>query len=263
MKKLFIGPFVGDFTHELYAWQSFARFKAKDYDHVVVSTKPIYEFLYKDFANKFDGFDLGVYNSDLYKIINMTELMEQEIFDRIQWYKNDGYDIMTPNLSNNILKTSNQEFIKYGSTIKGNGYDVIMHARNFNIPNSEDKKIKDWDIYKWSMLVRKLVNNGYSVASIGLSGYATHIERTNNLLDINLENLTNILYNAKCIVGPSSGPLHLASLCGCPQIVWSEKQNKNRYLKEWNPFQTEVKFYSEEGWDPIFENIEKLIEEVI
>ena len=64
---------------------------------------------------------------------------------------------------------------------------------------------------------------------------------------------------SKLIIGPSSGPMHLASLSGLKHLVWSSEHNKSRYLNICNPFKTEVIFYSKEGWNPNPNNIYNII----
>jgi hypothetical protein len=61
------------------------------------------------------------------------------------------------------------------------------------------------------------------------------------------------------MVGPSSGPMHLASLSGTRHLVWSSPHNRNRYLDAWNPFKTPVYFYAKEDWNPKVDNIHKEI----
>ena len=46
----FFGPWYGEFGWELLTWQAFCRKKAKEFDHVYVSSFPGMEALYKDFA---------------------------------------------------------------------------------------------------------------------------------------------------------------------------------------------------------------------
>jgi SAM-dependent methyltransferase len=54
---------------------------------------------------------------------------------------------------------------------------------------------------------------------------------------------------SKLVIGPSSGPMHLASLCKTPHLVWTGKQwsstikafNDERYTWKWNPFRTKCK----------------------
>jgi hypothetical protein len=53
----------------------------------------------------------------------------------------------------------------------------------------------------------------------------------------------DVLRNTKCIFGPSSGPIHLSSLCGCPHVVWGDQSKSlNRHYTNWNPLGTKVLF---------------------
>ena len=76
---------------------------------------------------------------------------------------------------------------------------------------------------------------------------------------ISLKELVGIFSNAKLIAGPSSGPMHLASLCGATHLVWSTEYNRVRYERDWNPFKTPVIFHNEGGWNPNIDNIKNSI----
>ena len=70
--------------------------------------------------------------------------------------------------------------------------------------------------------------------------------------------ICKFMSNSKLIIGPSSGPLHYASLCGLSQIVWSEPKNRDKYLIHWNPFKTYVTFYSKKSWSPSVQEVYNL-----
>ena len=78
-----------------------------------------------------------------------------------------------------------------------------------------------------------------------------------------IEQTCGLLRKAKVVVGPSSGPLHLASLTGCPQVVWTSnpKQNYSRYKYCWNPFYTDVEMIENDSptYDEVLSRIEKVI----
>ena len=57
---------------------------------------------------------------------------------------------------------------------------------------------------------------------------------------VNNTEVLNAITNANCTFGPSSGPMCLASLCGCPHVVWSKPSNRIRYEKNWNPLKTKT-----------------------
>ena len=87
------------------------------------------------------------------------------------------------------------------------------------------------------------------MACIGTEDEAFKIENTTDLRGVPLKELTDIFRSSKLIVTPSSGPAHLAALCGCKQFIWSGHNNKKRYATDWNPFETEC-FYVANTWNP-------------
>jgi hypothetical protein len=102
-----------------------------------------------------------------------------------------------------------------------------------------------------------------SIASIGRENDAMYINGTTSLINCELKDLADVMASSRLIAGPSSGPIHFASLCGLPQVVWSESKNRIKYLKYWNPFNVKVSFYDEEQWNPSVKNIYRLIMEMI
>ena len=71
----------------------------------------------------------------------------------------------------------------------------------------------------------------------------------------------DLLASARLCVGPSSGPMHLASLCGCTHLVWCGgpkgewKRTRAHYLKSWNPHGTAVRAYAHGSWQPKLEKV--------
>ena len=52
MSKLYAGPFVGEFGHELFCWQGVLRHTSKNYEQTTIVCTPGKEILYSDFADK-------------------------------------------------------------------------------------------------------------------------------------------------------------------------------------------------------------------
>lgn len=103
---------------------------------------------------------------------------------------------------------------------------------------------KSYPFQKCQEIVNLLITKGFSVACFG--------EKDNHcptgacdLRGTSLEKQCSAIAGARCVIGPSSGPIHLASLCGCPHVTWiasSHHTLEQRYTKLWNPFDTPVKF---------------------
>ena len=87
-----------------------------------------------------------------------------------------------------------------------------------------------------------------------------HIKGTKDLRGIDLKELTDYMSSANLIIGPSSGPMHLASLCGLKHVSWGVESNVNRYKYDWNPHKAEVEYIISEKWNPSIEDVKQKME---
>ena len=146
-----------------------------------------------------------------------------------------------------------QVFHKYKSETNLPGYDVILHCRNKTTGAD-----RNWSKEQWELLTNLLIKEGLTVCCIGNSE-AFHFKSAVDLREIAIKDLIGVMNKSKLIVGPSSGPMHMASLCGLKHLVWSTEYNRVRYEKDWNPFKTECIFYAKDGWNPNVNDIKNLI----
>ena len=151
----------------------------------------------------------------------------------------------------------NCKYIKYGDpTVAPKHYDVLIHARG---TDKHGTGFRNWPEFKWADLIK---HTGLSYASIGSQEGSYHVDNTDDLRGVSLEELCGYMSASTMVIGPSSGPMHLASLCGTPHFVWSgDKPNVDRYEKYWNPLKTRVKVLDHtHGWDPPLLTILKELE---
>ena len=94
------------------------------------------------------------------------------------------------------------------------------------------------------------------MGSIGLRSETLDLQNVQEFREQGLDRLMNIMASAQIVVGPSSGPMHLASLCGTPHLVWTDrrtyamrKTSREKYETWWNPFHTPVTILDDEGFD--------------
>lgn len=228
-----------EFGWELFAWQGYLRRFSKSCKEMIVCCKKGHDLLYKDFSTEIIHDNKNIKNYEIIKKIEQNELFKK--------YKPAYY--LCTNINNmkfkKIINTQTskhfeqQDFIKFGKYKEGIGYDIVLHGRNRN-----HRKACNFET-GIKIQINKFIENNkkLKVCSIGSFEESILFENTEDLRGINLEDLSDILYNSKVIVGPSSGPIHFASLCGCYQIVWSDNyNNRERYIKDWNPFKTGVSF---------------------
>lgn len=243
--KLLAGPFCGEFGHELFCWQGFIRRLAKDYEKTEVICREGNEILYEDFADRVISYPCDNYETDGHRCKNENEykhkrfIQEQNLkYDVYQsgWIKL-GY---TQNYPQNSKATFyHQTFHKYGEVTDDPEYnhDILLHIRSSNKCGTAYRNISPLKFKEILQPFRDL-----DIACIGHPSGSAAVKGYTDLLGIPLRALVKHMANSKVIVGPSSGPMHLASLCGLPQITWSgRKHNQVRYEKYWNPFDTPCK----------------------
>jgi len=249
MSIILAGPWVGEFGWELFCWQAYLRYISCLGNKIVVVSRKDSYLLYKDFCYKFIDFDPISKECDAYKCNNMTNDFS-DIYNSCKFdeYYDPRKGLVYYSGDKSLCKNFyNQTFVKYGKVGTTKAYDIILHARSSVKCGTH---FRNWGIEKWNDLVGLLKNDGFSIASVGTISDALPIEKTDNLLGADLDRVTNIMANSGIIIGPSSGPIHLASLCGLKQVVWSEPKNKKKYLETWNPFKTKVAFYDKDWWNP-------------
>lgn len=234
-KVALYGPWIGELGWELITWQAWCRKKSREFDKSYACSFPDMEPLYKDFAT-FIPHDHEGRALDWHKPENM-EKAHFEIPD-------DVTDKFVPFKKYRV----EGEFIKFGdSQRKGHPFKYLIHARGIG------RGSKDYPIDLWEKIVSGLPL--YSVASVGTER-DHHIRGTEDLRTVGLENLMGYLAGATCVIGQSSGVMHLATLCGAPIIVWGDSKtyfNETldiRYKHTWNPFKTPVEFIFDDNWKP-------------
>jgi len=257
MKILLAGPYVGEFGWELFCWQAYIRRLSKDFDKTIVIGRPTNEAMYSDFCDEYIKFDPQSFKTEAFRCFNAKSA--EHLIKSIPHttYQTGNFDIGM-HYHGRLIDSkgwfySKQEFHKFESDVSDKGYDVIFHCRNKSVGPE-----RNWGLGKWVEL-KHLLGDNLKIACIG-NEEAFHVKGTDDLRGIDLSELISIMNNSKMIVGPSSGPMHLASLCGLKHLVWTTEFNRSRYTKDWNPFNTEVILHVDGGWDPEPEKIKIIIE---
>ena len=266
-KILLAGPWVGEFGWELFCWQGFIRKLSKEYDKTIIIGRPTNAILYEDFCDEYIKFDPESFKTDAWNCHEAKSA--QHLVNSIEHthYVSGHFDIGMRYSKQGVTDTrglffNNQKFHKYKSDtiisdkFSSNGYDVLFHCRNKTIGSE-----RNWSYEQWAGL-KELLDNDISVACIG-NHESFHIPNTDDLRSIDLSELISIMGVSDLIVGPSSGPMHLASLSGMKHLVWSDEYNRVRYEKDWNPLKTKCIFYGDGGWNPDPEKIKELIEKEV
>jgi hypothetical protein len=266
MKGLIVGPWVGEFGWELFSWHAYCRSLSNLFDKIIVISRPGRNVLYDDFCTKYIEYDPGPGNVDSYSHSNFTSFNVHEFLknngiildSEYRWHWLGPTKIGEPPYTHWNEHTYIHNFglirptyFELGSNDDEKKYDLVIHARNRNL-----RKEDNWSIEKWESVVNEFMKQDPSmkICSIGTYNESFHIPGTDDFRNRSLNFICDILNNSRCIVGPSSGPLHLATLCKTPQVWWTspraEKYNTLRYEYTWNPFDVKTFRVKTQNGDP-------------
>lgn len=264
MQKILIaGPWLGEFGWELFMWQARIRYLHfnEQHDKTVCVCRTGHEYLYNDFASEIIFLDLPGEK-------NGWRLNEQNVslpFETVR-YLTEKYGDISPS---QLLQPGcsfdykDQKFISFACKDNGQkSYDLIFHCRSTSKLNTA---YRNWETEKWEKLRDNF--SGLKIACVGSKEESISIEGADDLRGISLKALAGTLSNSKMIIGPSSGTMHFASLCGCKHIVFTDDKrnfgqqtNRYRYETGWNPLNTKAIVIDGEGWKPSVETVVRHIE---
>ena len=234
---LWVGPVVAEFGHELWV-AAMARRAAQAFRSCTVCSRAGREALYADFATKFIPHDLACDVSGVHPI-SVTPEVSAEIA-RLVALAGKHSRLQVTEFST-AAKSAAMTTVVYGHHDAAYAGYILLHARH-----RDHVRARNWPMKNWEALVARLRHDYPSakVGSIGSLGAALHVPGTDDLRALPLHRQMDVLRSAKLAVGPSSGPMHLASLCKCPHVVWcggnagEQNETRTRYESLWNPHQT-------------------------
>ena len=235
---LYAGPWYGEFGWELCGWNPAVRHAARFYDRVVVashaSSRHLYEFADEFLPLEAEGWSMweGNLHSPRPQVAATRALTPQEVLG--------GYgsklDSVFPRAWRRLAPPNPER-----------SADVLCAFRppKKHISAPRANKEKSYPEEMCARVVDALLSIGLSVACFGGQDN-WWFDGAIDLRGRPLAEQCGALAAAACALGPSSGTMHLASLCGCPHVTWyTPRTHKNlhkRYEKGWNPFGTAVQF---------------------
>jgi len=254
--KLLAGPWVGEFGWEICTWVPALRKHAEKFDNVVIVCRGGHGYLYKDFADKIISCDKQG-DADRWLLNDKKVKMPKGIISSFPDHKlcrpRGGKCMNWP-----------RKYFKYGRNSKEQGYQIVFHARHMK---KYGQSKLNYPPARYEKAIKKLKINPEECASIGSRSGAYYVKGTKDLREMDMEKLCGTLANSSLCVGTSSGPMHLASFCGCPHIVITGNEhlkiingtNRDRYKRLWNPFKTECKILDRHHWQPPVKDVVKTI----
>lgn len=262
---MIVAPFFGEFGWEVALWAPWLRHERnKRYPHsdFVVMCKPGHEGLYQDFATKIEVKEPPplTYIDCQHAWTDGVKLRPADYVDMCRGRRErmTKSTVLTPfsmiyywNPLSCPKPTSHAEFRMLGDKGKHNhlsGKLIAVHARAC----LNKQPGRNWPRDKWADLVK---NMSLVAASIGSKADAMHVPNTEDMRGLPLAELCNALAACRYVIGPSSGPLHLANHCATPVIWWSgNKKDEERYETAWNPWKVD-NVCASRTWDPDLEKV--------
>jgi len=248
---VFMGPWIGEFGHEV-MFAGMARATAQAYRSVMVCSRPGSAALYADFATKFVPHDI-ICEGMCAGSTAATRVSPKEM---ARWVPSAADHF--PGLEYRSRRPA--RWHRYGRIRKGCEGAVVIHARQRPHVN-----MRNWSQRNWNKLARLIFKEGIAkrIICIGTREHALMVEGAVDARHHPLAVQMDILASAKLAVGPSSGPMHLASYCGCPHLVWcgggpqERRCTRARYLREWNLLvpKTPVHAHEYASWQPTLETV--------
>jgi hypothetical protein len=242
-KICFAGPWVGEFGWELCCWQGWLRRRAHLGDRIIACSRPGHEALYEDFAIDFVPFAPPPGEPNCYWLEGVSADSFRHLVPKGTTWLNpsEGIGFL---VKDGCPYVPNQAYIQFGQQPAALEFDVVIHARDRRGPL---KSRRNWPSQDWRELIQSFPS-AWRVASIG-SRVEANVFKGVDLRGMPLRGLMNRLRASRLVVGPSSGPIHLAALCGVPHVVWSGNiRDRIRYRELWNPLQVKHKLLK--GWQP-------------
>jgi hypothetical protein len=243
------------------SWQGYVRSLSAGYKETICFGPEGHQALYEDFAARY----VPVVNIPGVKDCWWVEGAKAEMLrlDKIVRAYEGAH--RTPH---GLVPIAFQSFIRFGDSSKAEArYDVLFHIRG----PAGKRKNHAWNLRMADQVGKTLLEQGYKGAVIGTKEDAEVIAGFDDLRGIELKKLMDLIAASRVVVGPSSGPMHLASLCGTPHVVWTDRQyycaakctNRTRYETVWNPLRTQVEVIDEFGWNPPVDEVMKRIKKFL
>jgi hypothetical protein len=244
-RALIAGPCISEFGWEVMEWQGYVRKQAEGCDRVIVCSRPHMQPLYADipglvFIPHAIRAEVTTHKAD---IMHTPDVMQEctELLDTM------AADLEARGCAVSRLEVP-RSGLRFGSQFEIDGSQVyrrfgrkppkiILHIRNKQYTTGSEP---NYPAKLWRQIIGRLVARyGGPVAAVGTGTDALCLPPCDDYRDIPLDRLCDLMAGADIAIGPSSGPMHLASLCGCPHVVWTEREaTADRYLRGWNPFGT-------------------------
>lgn len=244
---LIAGPYIGELGWEIMCWQGYVRRMAKRFKRVIVICRTGHEALYQDFATNFFPYNPQGEETDMWKNRSepahipwqVTKQVVETLCQGESTYVLPG-DTYRARWWDSESWNQQQDFVPYYTCFGKRSWqvDVVLHVRHTAKCNTA---FRNWPRQHAQQIADYYIKRGLRVACVGLTGSALTVDGAVDLRDQSIQSIIEMMSEAQILVGPQSGPAHLATLCGLPCVCWQTKlEHATRMKTRWNPFNVQV-----------------------
>ena len=250
-RRLVAGPYLGEFGWELCCWNPRLRALARDYDEVVVlapaRSRPLYEF-----ATRFVPVNARPGSSDY---------MSGELEGALPSVSGRGWSVRPapstvaeelraltdPAVASAVAAAKAWRRFAWESLPASPPLEVCLALRGPKALGGKLYTRKAWAPIHADAFGAMLLERGLRVAVVG-GPDNRGLPGALDLRGAPLEQQIAALANAGVTVGPSSGPMHLAQLCGSAVVTWYDaspdqrRLSRLRYESAWNPWRARLEY---------------------
>ena len=239
-KILIVGPYVGEFGHEIMDFQSYVRWFKRKYREVHVITFPGREPLYRGCVVHSHHYDLITAGYHYGRISHSKIRAEAHEFARTHQIAN--YDLFSTihlctRWHRRLLFRQEHELIAPLKPPRPN-QRVVFHFRSIHKVGPDQTRNFRPDLAEEVCRLCRL--SGIEVACIGHPKYALSPSGSEDCRTEDLEATVAEIAACRLVVGELSGPLHLAAYVGKPIVIWVPDKWRLGDAFRRNPFNVKV-----------------------
>ncbi len=239
-KMLIVGPYAGEFGHEIMDFQSYVRWVKRKYREVHVITFPGREPLYRGCIVHSHQHDLSTAGYHYGRISHSEIRAEAHEFARAHQIAN--YDLFSTihlctRWHRRLLFRQEQQVIAPVKLARPN-QRVLFHFRSIHKVGPDQTRNFRRDLAEEVCRLCRL--SGFEIACIGHPKYALAPSGSEDCRTEDLEATVAEIAACRLVVGELSGPLHLAAYAGKPIVIWVPDKWRLVNAFKRNPFNVKV-----------------------
>lgn len=256
----YVSPFWGEFGWEIAMWIPWLCYQRRSQppeEAFIVVCNPGMEHLYEDFATKIipapspKAIQRDCENAWVSGVRQQRQDYMRATLRAIGAINMDQEKLIAPSdmeyewPARSCPRLTSKSIMAYGEFTRHVDREGIgFHARACVHKQPE----RNW-LDGLNEAVEKLREAGHTVYAIGNPGQSICPLGAIDMRGKRMEAVTKLLSGLQCVIGPSSGPLHLANMCRTRVFWWSgNAKDVDRYGQHWNHFASKNKQLSK-NWN--------------